>query len=144
MMRRIIAIMLSFVMTLGMSTTAFADPEAETPVGIEITEDYLYTNKISSDLSISNHTATCKSVVRGDSSVVTKVEVTHTLQKQIYGYWSDIESWSKTVNTWYVIYTTSRSNLSAGMFRLKTVAKVYSGSNYETITVYSIEKSSVN
>ena len=69
--------------------------------------------------------------------MVTKVEVTHTLQKQIYGYWSDIESWSKTVNTWYVIYTTSRSNLSAGMFRLKTVAKVYSGNNYETITVYS-------
>ena len=29
------------------------------------------------------------------------------------------------------------------MFRLKTVAKVYCGNNYETITVYSSQVSSV-
>ncbi len=136
-MRRIIAIMLSFVMTLGMSTTAFADPEEETPVVIEITEDYLYTNKISSDLSISNHTATCKSVVRGDSSLATKVVITQTLQKKNGNSWTYVTSWSKTFNTWYAIYTTSKSSLSSGTYRLKTVAKVYSGNNYETITVYS-------
>ena len=33
--------------------------------------------------------------------------------------------------------TTTKSGLSSGTYRLKTVAKVYSGNNYETITVYS-------
>lgn len=137
-MRRIIAILLSFVMTLGMGITAFAEPEEETPIDIGIIEEYQYTNKISSDLSISNHTATCKSVVRGDSSLATKVVVTQTLQETFDGCtWYYIDSWSKTFNSWYAIYTTSKSSLSSGTYRLKSVAKVYSGSNYETITVYS-------
>ena len=81
--------------------------------------------------------------VYGFSGIATKVEITHTLRKQVYGYWSDVETWSGTYYTWYGILTSSRSNLGAGMFRLKTVAKVYSGSNYETITVYSDQVSSV-
>lgn len=137
-MRRIIAILLSFVMTLGMGVTAFAEPEEEMPIDIEIIEDYQYTNKISSDMSISNNTATCKSVVRGDSSLATKVVITQTLQQTFGGCsWYYVDSWSKTFNFWYAMYTTSKSSLSSGTYRLKTVAKVYSGNNYETITVYS-------
>ena len=85
----------------------------------------------------------CQSVVRGIYDLATKVEITHTLQKQIYGYWSDIETWSNTFYSWYGNLVSTRSNLSAGMFRLKTVAKVYCGNNYETITVYSSQVSSV-
>ena len=137
MMRRIIAILLSFAMTLGMCITAYANPEEELPVDIEIIDEYQYTNAISSDLSISSNTATCKSVVRGDSSLVTKIVVTQTLQKKSGSTWTYVTSWSKTFNTWYAVYTTSKSSLSSGTYRLKTVAKVYSGNSYETITVYS-------
>ena len=103
MMRRIIAILLSLVMTLGMGITAYADPEEDTPVDVEIIEDYQYTNKISSDMSISNNTASCKSVVRGDSSLATKVVITQTLQKKSGNSWTYVTSWSKTFNSWLAI-----------------------------------------
>ena len=48
-----------------------------------------------------------------------------------------ILSWSKTFNSWYAMYSTSKSSLSSGTYRLKTVARVYSGNSYETITIYS-------
>ncbi|WP_028510138.1 hypothetical protein [Ruminococcus sp. NK3A76] len=99
MMRRIIAILLSLVMTLGMGITAYADPEEDTPVDVEIIEDYQYTNKISSDMSISNNTASCKSVVRGDSSLATKVVITQTLQKKSGNSWTYVTSWSKTFSS---------------------------------------------
>ena len=137
MMRRIIAILLSLMMATGMGITAFADPEEETPIDIGIIEDYQYTNSISSDMSISNNTASCKSVVRGFSGLANKVVITQTLQKKNGNSWTYVTSWSKTFNSWLAIYTTSKSSLSSGTYRLKTVAKIYSGNNYETITVYS-------
>lgn len=137
MMKRIFAILLSIVMSLGMGFSAYALPEEETPIDIEFVDEYSYTDKISSDMSISNNTATCKSVVRGDTSLATKIVITQTLQKKNGNSWTYVTSWSKTYNTWYAIYTTSKSSLSSGTYRLKTVAKVYSGNNYETITVYS-------
>ena len=136
-MKRIFAILLSIVMSLGMGFSAYALPEEETPIDIEFVDEYSYTDKISSDMSISNNTATCKSVVRGDTSLATKIVITQTLQKKNGNSWTYVTSWSKTYNTWYAIYTTSKSSLSSGTYRLKTVAKVYSGNNYETITVYS-------
>ena len=55
-----------------------------------------------------------------------------------YGkWWIDVTSWSKTFNTYTAIYSTSKSSLSSGTYRLKTIAKVYNGSDYETITIYS-------
>ena len=68
-MKRIFAILLSIVMSLGMGFSAYALPEEETPIDIEFVDEYSYTDKISSDMSISNNTATCKSVVRGDTSL---------------------------------------------------------------------------
>lgn len=136
-MKRIFAILLSIVMSLGMGFSAYALPEEETPIDIEFVDEYSYTDKISYDMSISNNTATCKSVVRGDTSLATKIVITQTLQKKNGNSWTYVTSWSKTYNTWYAIYTTSKSSLSSGTYRLKTVAKVYSGNNYETITVYS-------
>ncbi|MBQ8966958.1 hypothetical protein [Ruminococcus sp.] len=136
-MKRILAILLSFVMSLGMGISAYALPEEETPIDIEFVDEYSYTDKISSDMSISNNTATCKSVVRGDTSLATKIVITQTLQKKNGNSWTNVTSWSKTFNTWYAMYSNSKSSLNSGTYRLKTVAKVYSGNNYETITVYS-------
>lgn len=136
-MKRIFAILLSFVMSLGIGISAYALPEEETPIDIGFVDEYSYTDKISSDMSISNKTATCKSVVRGDTSLATKIVITQTLQKKSGNSWTYVTSWSKTFNSWLAIYTTSKSSLSSGTYRLKTVAKVYSGNSYETITVYS-------
>ena len=50
---------------LCLSLTAFAEPELQTPSDDDISVCYLYTDKISGTLSISNKAATCKSTVRG-------------------------------------------------------------------------------
>ncbi|MFR5120533.1 MAG: hypothetical protein ACLTD2_11120 [Ruminococcus sp.] len=49
----------------------------------DISVCYLYTDKISGTLSISNKAATCKSTVRGISGTTTKIVITQTLQKKM-------------------------------------------------------------
>lgn len=122
---------------LCLSLTAFAEPELQTPSDDDISVCYLYTDKISGTLSISNKAATCKSTVRGISGTTTKIVITQTLQKKNGSSWNKYSSWTKTFNTNTTVYLTSKSSLSSGTYRLKTIAKVYSGSDYETITIYS-------
>ena len=88
-------------------------------------------------MTISNKTASCRSTILGSSDNITKVVVSHTLEKQSGKWWIDVASWTKTFNTNTAVYLTSKSSLSSGTYRLKTVAKVYNGSDYEIITIYS-------
>lgn len=76
---------------LCLSLTAFAETELQTPSDDDISVCYLYTDKISGTLSISNKAATCKSTVRGISGTTTvrgisgtttKIVITQTLQKK--------------------------------------------------------------
>lgn len=122
---------------LCLSLTAFAETELQTPSDDDISVCYLYTDKISGTLSISNKTVTCKSTVRGISGTTTKIVITQTLQKKNGSSWNKYSSWVKTFNSWYAIYSNPKESLSSGTYRVKTVAKVYKGSAYETITVYS-------
>lgn len=68
---------------LCLSLTAFAEPELQTPSDDDISVCYLYTDKISGTLSISNKAATCKSTVRGISGTTAKIVITQTLQKKM-------------------------------------------------------------
>ena len=136
-MKKFMALLISFVMTCGCSIAAYAEPQTSSPVDSEFTEDYKYTLNISNSMSISNKTASCMSTVMGSSSKATKIVVTQTLEKKSGGSWTRVTSWTKTFNTYAAIYSTSKSSLSSGTYRLKTVAKVYKGSAYETITIYS-------
>lgn len=140
-MKKVISTIISVVIMLCLSLTAFAEPELQTPSDTDISVCYLYTDKISGTLSISNKTATCKSTVRGISGSTTKIVITQTLQKKSGSSWNKDSSWSKTYNSWYAIYTNSKESLSSGTYRVKTVAKVYCGTNYETITAYGNEVS---
>lgn len=105
-----------------------------------IIEEYSYTHTISSGLAISNKTAYCSSSVVGYYGTTTKIIVTQTLQKKAGASWTGTSTWTKTFNSWYANYDNTKSSLIGGTYRLKTVAKVYKGSNYETITVYSYER----
>ena len=98
---------------------------------------YLYTNYCSSKLTISSLNATCKSELKGYSGTTTKIEVTQTLQVKNGAQWRKCESWSATYYGYYCYYTNSRSVYSGNQYRVKSEFKVYSGSNYENITVYS-------
>ena len=102
---------------------------------------YLYTNQAYSNLSISGGVASCKSTVYGISGTTTKIVVTQTLQVKDGMSWRRITDWSETFNSWYCSYPNSYSPIGSGTYRVKTVAKVYKGTSYETITVYSTEVS---
>ena len=99
---------------------------------------YLYTYKCSTNLSISSLNATCTSRLDGYYGVTTKIELTQTLEETFGGVsWYYVDSWSTTVYNYYITFTNTKSPLSSGNYRIKNVAKVYSGSSYETITFYS-------
>lgn len=94
---------------------------------------YEYVSYINSTLKIISKTATCKSIITGRSGV-TKIIVTQKLQKKVSGEWTNVKTWSKTANTSATSFTNSKSSLSSGTYRTRTVAKVYKNSNYETVS----------
>lgn len=101
----------------------------------------LYTASASSSLTISGTKATCISKATGYSGETTKIVISQTLQKKsILGTWSKVSSWSETDSGYIGSATNTKSSLSSGTYRLKTVFTVYAGSDYETITKYSSEK----
>lgn len=135
MKKKFVSIFTAIVMLFAFSVSAYAEGSSDDAP--ESTAKYLYTNSISSVLSISGHTATCKSKVVGAPSMVTKIEITQSLEIQFAGWWYRLQSWSKTFYDWVAIYTTTGTASESGTYHLRTVAKVYSGSNYETVSMYS-------
>lgn len=108
---------------------------------VEISPFYTYTSNCSSTLSISGTTGTCNSAATGYNGETTKIVVEQTLEKKtLLFFWSSEENWTTTVTGSKADVTKTRGGLSSGTYRLKTVFTVYAGSNYETITVYSAEK----
>lgn len=99
-----------------------------------------YTNSM---MSISGSNATCRSTADSDSAV--KITAVQTLQKQGFLWsWSkyDGAEWTKTVYSNTLAMSNTKTGLSSGKYRLKTVFTL-TDKNGETekITVYSDEKS---
>lgn len=139
-MKKIVTVFMAcliFCSAGGVSASAAVPPDN----GGIVSPCYLYTNQAYSNLSISGGVASCKSTVYGISGTTTKIVVTQTLQKKSGNSWIEVTNWSKTFNSWYCSYPNSYSPISSGTYRVKTVAKVYKGTSYETITVYSTEVS---
>lgn len=136
-MKKLISLALAALLSFNTIFVVSADPDPESPVEPGIIEEYQYTHSISSSLYISNNTASCESLVVGFSNLVTRIEITQTLQKKSGNSWNFYTSWVKNYYNTYGHLSTTKTGLSSGTYRLKTVAKVYSGNSYETITVYS-------
>lgn len=139
-MKKFFTFFIALTMVCSCCLSVFADPETDVYIEPEIIDEYQYTYNINSYLSISSNKATCESVVTGYSNLATRVEITQTLQKKSGSSWNFYTSWVKNYYTWYGMLQTTKSGLSSGTYRLKTVAKVYSGNSYETITIYSNTK----
>ncbi|WP_028509276.1 hypothetical protein [Ruminococcus sp. NK3A76] len=136
-MKKIISAILSLVLVFNCGSAAFAEGEYDTHEDEITTEEYIYTRQISNYLSISNNTASCLSTVMGYPDVTTKIRIEQILQKKNGSSWSNKVYFINTYNTYIAIYSTQKSDLQSGTYRLKTIAKVYSGDDYETITKYS-------
>ncbi len=107
--------------------------------GNEMSLQYAYLNTISPGLSISGKTANAYATISGLSSV-TKIEYTVYLESKTRSRWSNAISWTGSSNGTRATYSFSTSVTSGKTYRTKTVAKIYSGSNSETVTAYSMEK----
>jgi hypothetical protein len=135
-MKKLICLILTFVFSCCMATSVFATNE-DSKINDEIELPYAYAIVLTSTLNISSKNAICCSTVQGKTNSITKIIVTQTLQKKSNSTWSDVTSWSKTVNASGARFNNTKSSIGSGTYRVKTVAKVYSGSNYETVTAYS-------
>jgi len=137
-MKKIVPIFMACLVfcSVGGATVSAAVPPDN---GGIVSPCYLYTNQAYSNLSISGGVASCKSTVYGISGTTTKIVVTQTLQVKDGMSWRRITDWSETFNSWYCSYPNSYSPIGSGTYRVKTVAKVYKGTSYETVTVYSAE-----
>ena len=101
---------------------------------------YSYTNYASSSLSISDNEATCISSISAKSTA-TKITATQYLEKKNGTTWSTVSggTWSDSANGISLNMFNSKSNLSSGTYRLRTVIKVYSGTSYESFEKISSE-----
>ena len=123
-------------MALLMALTVFILSVSASEYGL----NYLYTYDCGSYLSISSLNATCTSDLNGYIGTTTKIEVTQTLQVKDGNHWRTSQSWTATYNSYTCDFVNTRTVYSGNTYRVKSEFKVYSGSSYETITVYSSTK----
>lgn len=94
-----------------------------------------------SRLTLSGTEANCKSDTNGKS--ITSITATQTLQKLQGNAWTSVSgaSWTSTVSTSNISIQNTKSGLTSGTYRLKTVFKLTDkNGKTETVTVYSEEK----
>lgn len=139
-MKQIICLVLTFIISISAfpKTTVSAYSELTLEESFSLQPRYTYTNSCTSNISISNSNATCTSKVTGKSTA-TKIEATQYLEKKVLLWWENVEQWDKTTNSDTLYISNTKSNLSSGTYRLRTVFKVYSGTSYETVEKTSSE-----
>ena len=139
-MKKLFSVLAALLMCFSLSVTASASTVS---VGI-IQPFYEKATNVKSELNINGTTATCESSVRGNSDVI-KITADQYLQKQgLLWLWStyDNAEWSETVNSCSITVSNTKTGLTSGKYRLKSVfTLVSSDGTSEKITVYSQEKS---
>ena len=112
-----------------------------TSASYDISPAYNIASEVISELSFNGTSAICTSYAFASTAV--KIEVKQTLQQKTLWFWSDVSSatWTKSVNTRVIDFTNSKSSLSSGTYRVKSVFTFTNSSGKsETVTVYSLEK----
>ena len=133
-MKKLISILCASIVCLSGSSICVSAEEIDPPADDPIISEYLYTNSISSDLSITpSGSATGTSTTIGDSTMVTKIVNHQYLQKKNGSDWDTIDSWSSTRYTWYNDCSFPYTITTSGKYRIRTEADVYCGSVYETV-----------
>jgi hypothetical protein len=141
--KKLIATVLACIVAFSsLAITSFAGNETSKYVKEEFVLDYVLVQTASNSLTISGTTATCSSIVIGNSTVIS-VSATQTLEKQGFLWsWSDVSgaTWSKTVSGKKLTLEKDKSGLSNGTYRVRTVFTLTSNNgSTETITTYSNE-----
>ncbi len=108
-----------------------------------ITPMYEIATETTSRLDISANTAYCTSRSTANDAVSISVEQTLEKYSGLLWIWNEVDgaTWSNSVNQNSITVYNSKSGLSSGKYRLKSVFTLRNSSGEtETITVYSDEK----
>lgn len=140
-LRRLTGVLICMAIIISSTLTVFAldldEPINETP-----TDEYQYASDVSANLTISSSgVANFRATAIGQSGVATKITGVCYLQKYNGGAWSNIKSVERTTYSTSLYLNSTKTGLVSGTYRTHAVFYVYSGSNYETITVNSLNKS---
>lgn len=135
-MRRIISVLASIIIVSTMMSAINLEAYAlqlDSPVEEIDAEEYLYTDIADNHLCFVGNTASCTSSISLLFSV-DHLEIETYLERYENGKWGSVASWSVSKNN-IVYYSVnySENNLSSGMYRLKTVFKVFNGNYCEII-----------
>ncbi len=87
-------------------------------------------------LKVGSGKAICDVSITGKSGV-TKISANIILEKKTGSSYTHVANWSVSSNSSYLL-TTKQANVSSGTYRLRVVAKVYVGNNYETVSASQI------
>lgn len=139
--KKILVLLLTAVcLCTGFSMSAYADTVSS--IGSPAAPAYEVPGNTGAQLRVTGTTATCKSQAYGDDTIVS-ITVVQTLQKyRVFGIWTthDGTSWTSIVNSNRIYVSKTKSGLSSGKYRLKSVFTLTdSAGKTEKITTYSSE-----
>lgn len=143
--KRVLASVLSAVcLCSGLSVTASAENVSTYSLAGSVSPLYEIADRAYSELDIVGTTAECKSQAAGDNTV--KIAVEQTLEKYSgwFWIWNDVDGavWSETVNSGSIRLVNTKSGLTSGKYRVKSVFTLTNKQGKtEKITVYSDERS---
>ncbi len=127
MFKRILSLVMCVVLLCGTGLIANAETAEN-----QVQPRYSYTHGISATLANSSGKALCIGDVNGYDGITTKIVVTVTLQKKTLLWWSKVQEWTTTANTYYATISKTVA-VDSGKHRVKVEATVYSGSNSEKV-----------
>lgn len=132
MFKRFMCLSICFLLLFPIGISAFA----AVPDNSTVEPLYNYSTSASATLTISNGTATCKSIFKGIPGVTTKVKITMILEKKTNGEWNPYKTWTATINDTNGTLTKTTA-VSSGTYRVHSVFTAYSGTKSEKLTRYS-------
>lgn len=89
---------------------------------------------------ISDGEASCTTTIYGIPGTTTKIVVTQYLEKKNGNSWGEVTHWTDTFENWWCNFTNPYTITESGTYRLRSEAKVYSGTKYENVDITSKEK----
>ncbi len=134
-MKKLVSLLCASLLCLPGSSMYVSAEGNETPADDPVISEYIYTDSISSSLTITpSGSATGTSEVDGNSSLVTQITTHQYLQKKNGSKWDTIDSWTNIRYTWHTSCSFPYTITTAGTYRIRTEADVYCGSSYETVS----------
>ena len=115
------------------ATSAFAavgDPQTIEPAAEKQTV-------VNAEIYVSGDTLKLTGKITGDANKTDSVSVHLYLQRNRSGRWVTVDDWIKTSDTYYCIFTKTKTATKGNQYRAKAVCTAYAGDDKEVITRYS-------